>query len=456
MSAEIDPEIERLLRVQKGLLYLGRGLRPFVAEHMSAKYGENWFYSEFVYRANDSDRQNPLDTYELLRTMNDEWDKTFVKCFKRRQMFSTRRFTRAALCIAEEARHALAHEFPGLIQDGEVDVYLYSMYKLLENVEADYDLVESLKAVWEEQQRSAGSNVTPSTIIDTNVQATRDNDLCVTRIKDPDCDDLLEMWYLHKNEFPDDDIADSYDSFKRWVSETDINDQILPKDHELDDIMLALKSTNQVVGYLYAQHYINRKLVFISYIATDRTLPGIRCRGARKLIGKLVELCDSRSSAWHAILGEVEQVKSASKHRDMELFRVFETHAKQLATLSITASRLFMINFDYNQPVIRPEDLNRERTSVEGLKQKLLYFARDVASLDKDAEGHYVLPSSDAINIFDTLLCCVYADAYPNHIAYQQYLQAEMELHRPQLQQGLPLIDLALPGAAAPGADKSR
>ena len=106
---------------------------------------------------------------------------------------------------------------------------------------------------------------------------------------------------------------------KRWIGEIDEN-YAQDGDNKFDDIMLALKLRDEVVGYLYAQHYVNRQIIFISYLGYNERIRQARNGvGPTELLKKLIEICKRSSPPWKTVLGEVEQIKRGRANHSHDL-----------------------------------------------------------------------------------------------------------------------------------------
>ena len=263
--------------------------------------------------------------------------------------------------------------------------------------------------------------------------------LMVKRIIDQDDPDLYSIWELQAAEFSD-ATGDNYDDMKGWISEIDEN--YAQDGEKFDDIMLALKLRDEVVGYLYAQHYVNRQIIFISYLGYNEQIREARNGvGPTELLKKLIKICERSSPPWKAVVGEVEQIKRGRAKHSHDLFVKFRWCERGLRELFTTPGKLFMLDFDYIQPAIKPDDIKIDVSNAPDLVQKLLFFARDVNSLHKDPTGKPVLTGDEAIKLFDAVISCVYGDAYRDDEEYQQYLRDTQARYRPRLEEGVRLID---------------
>lgn len=266
-------------------------------------------------------------------------------------------------------------------------------------------------------------------------------ELRVDLIVDPNDDRLLDIWQLHRCLFPDDKVANSLQELRKWISELDENDE-LPWDHHLDEMLFGLSYAGEIVGYLFAQHYFRRRVLYISYLGIDGSLVARRNReGTRLLLTELLSRCARSDYPWDALITEVQAASPTSKHHGSDLFALFQMHASQLQKLlGESTGRFFTIQFEYEQPVLRVSDIGvrLSKKEREGLKQNLLLYCRDTSKLEHDKDG-YLLPGKDAVSLFDTLLMCVYGDSYWQSKKYDRYLSGLMKKWTPVLEKGLRL-----------------
>ena len=124
-----------------------------------------------------------------------------------------------------------------------------------------------------------------------------------------------------------------------------------------------------------------------------------------------------------------------------DLFVKFRWCERGLRELFATPGKLFMLDFDYIQPAIKPDDIKIDVSGSPDLVQKLLFFARDANSLHKDPTGKPIVTGDEAIKLFDAVISCVYGDAYRDDQEYQQYLTGTQARYRPRLEKGVRLID---------------
>ena len=259
----------------------------------------------------------------------------------------------------------------------------------------------------------------------------------VKHITDPDDDDLFAIWELQQRDFSD-EVADDYHEMQRWIREIKTN-YAQKGDGKFNDIMLALKLQDNVIGYLYAQHYVNRQIIFISYLGYDENVVEARQGiGPTELLKKLVELCKS-ARPWKAIVAEVEQLKRGRNDNSRQMFVRFKRYERKLQELLGTSGKLFILDFDYIQPAAKPIDVGKNPTDAQ--IQRLLFFARDVNSLDKTPTGKYVLPGNEAVKLLDAVISCVYGDAYRDDEEYQKHLRDTLASYRPSLERGVSLTD---------------
>jgi hypothetical protein len=294
----------------------------------------------------------------------------------------------------------------------------------------------------EDVLRAAGANEAADDLKNIRMTKFREmpsQSLTVKHITDPEDIDLFAIWELQEREFAD-EIADNHHDMQRWIPEIDKN-YAQDGDDKFDDIMLALKLLDDVVGYLYAQHYVNRQIIFISYLGYDENIREARHgKGPTELLKKLVQICQrSPRPPWKAIVAEVEQFKRGRSNHARDLFVKFRWYERGLQELLGTAGKLFILDFDYIQPAAKPIDIGKSPSDSQ--IQRLLLFARDVNSLDKTPTGNYVLPGDEAVKLFDAVISCVYGDAHRDDEGYQQYLRDTLASYRPHLESGVSLTD---------------
>ncbi len=101
-----DAALAARQRVEGGLEALRIGLGPYVARHMTARYGDHW--RQQASRARGGEKQGDLDVHALLKTLLDSWHDLF------RHDDELRR-ARAFISLSMDARNRAAHysgEFP--------------------------------------------------------------------------------------------------------------------------------------------------------------------------------------------------------------------------------------------------------------------------------------------------------------------------------------------------------
>ena len=82
-------------------------------------------------------------------------------------------------------------------------------------------------------------------------------------------------------------------------------------------------------------------------------------------------------------MGEVEQSKKDRKNYAHDLFVTFRRYERRIGGSQDSVGRLFMLDFDYIQPAIKPSDIG---LSAPSLKQRLLYFSRDTKQFAAENE----------------------------------------------------------------------
>ena len=138
-------------RIDRSLDAVRLGLGPYVAKHMSDRYGERW--RDHASRARGADAQGELDVYGLLKTLLDNWSELFrhdQKLRKARSFISLALWTRAT---------ASAH-FSGEMSARETLRYLDAMRELLAAVEAKAEEA-TVEALYEEQRKANGVDRSP-------------------------------------------------------------------------------------------------------------------------------------------------------------------------------------------------------------------------------------------------------------------------------------------------------
>ena len=137
-------------RIDRSLDAVRLGLGPYVAKHMSDRYGERW--REHASRARGADTQGELDVYGLLKTLLDNWSELFRHDQKLRKV-------RSFISHALDARNTVAH-FSGEMSARETLRYLDAMRELLAAVEAKAEEA-TVEALYEEQRKANGVDRSP-------------------------------------------------------------------------------------------------------------------------------------------------------------------------------------------------------------------------------------------------------------------------------------------------------
>ena len=248
--------------------------------------------------------------------------------------------------------------------------------------------------------------------------------LTVNRILDPEDEDIFAIYQLEKREFKE---VDPYLEMKDWVCE--MQEAASAGSSELDEILLALKSDREVVGSLFAQHYIPQQSIFISYIVLDHRVMEAKRAGSVTLLRKLFSICDLATTPWNCIVGEVDETNAEN------LFYTFSIGANQLG--GTPGGELFMLDIDYAEPAIKPSVLEKTHPSP---KLRLLYFARDKERLICSDNNEYHLGPDDAKQLFEVIYR-VYRDGYPDDIEYQQELRKVFDYYLERVKSGVRLLD---------------
>ena len=132
-------------RIDQGLDAVRMGLSPYVAKHMSDRYGERW--RDRASRARGGDAQGELDIYALLKTLLENWGDLFRHDEKIRR-------ARSFISLALDARNSVAH-FSGEMTAREALRHLDAMRELLAAVGAK-DAEAAVEALYEEQRKANG------------------------------------------------------------------------------------------------------------------------------------------------------------------------------------------------------------------------------------------------------------------------------------------------------------
>lgn len=273
--------------------------------------------------------------------------------------------------------------------------------------------------------------------------------LKVKRILEPEDPDLLGLWELHCRF--DESVTDELDDLKFWVSEVDYN---FSRDDEYrcDDILCVLKERGDVVGYLYAQHYIKRRFIFISYLAIDKSSLEAKHKGADKLLLWLMTHCDKQKIGWEYIISEVEEEKGENRQNARNLMRTFQIAMSRLekALRSRAKPRVFRLCFNYIQPILRPDELE-SNVPEQSRRQWLLYVPRSEGSLASDGPGNIVIGKQKVLGILENVLIYLYGGAFEGSEPYQGYLRDELLRYESMIQGEVRLVDSRTAARLRPG-----
>lgn len=401
-AAILDAAQEAWNRVSNGVYCLRPGLTPFVAKCMERRHGVDWLLQSKRERGAPPNATEPLDAYGLLGTIQKHsmpggaFDDAFPTAHSRARFL-------ALVTLALRARNeGVAHDL-GRLNHVEAQTYLDGILELMRMVGAHQRYIEQLQRLVDEQR------FTP-------------NPFDVVRITDPNDDDLHDVWELHQHHFPDPKVAESYADFRQYLGEGEGpgGDQ---------DIMLALKFKGEVVGYLYAQFFPASGFVFVSYIAINKLREDVRHRrvGAMMLFEGLMGVLHASPKPWTAVIGEVERARGRERDRGRSLLHDFRYHTSKVILRLREHGQLFQIDFDYQQPVLRPEDLDDDLALFEGLQQNLLVMVRDPSILTVAPDGARALPEEIAKKLFGALINDWYRGGHPESARYQAYLDLVYE-----------------------------
>ena len=258
----------------------------------------------------------------------------------------------------------------------------------------------------------------------------------VKRIRDPEDADLYAIWNLLQDQFSEETV-DTYEDMKLWVAE--INSSLRePEGWAVDEITLALKRGNDVVGYLFAQHYMNWKTIFLSHVGYDHAAAREAAHdGPAALLSELVKVCNEPSRPrWEYVLGEIEESKNGKNDHAYRLFVAFKRHAQ----LIDPKYQVFILEFDYIQPIVKPEDMDRGVDDAPARKQRLMLLVRDPTRVPKNSAGEFWLTGEEAVKLFSFVVSCLYAHGFPKDKKYQEYLFAFQARYKPRLKNGVRLI----------------
>lgn len=134
-------------QVDEGLEVLRMGLQPYVDQHMSDRYGDDWLRFASGTRG-ERDKGN-LDVYALLKTLITNWHDIF-------RYDKNIRAKRSFLSIAMEARNRVAH-FGGNLEQHEAIRYLDAIREILITVGTGKQ-IEAAKSLYDSVIAEAGSS----------------------------------------------------------------------------------------------------------------------------------------------------------------------------------------------------------------------------------------------------------------------------------------------------------
>jgi hypothetical protein len=249
--------------------------------------------------------------------------------------------------------------------------------------------------------------------------------LTVERITRSDDRYLEEIWRIHQSKFTD-AVADEYTDLQRWLDEAA---EARKSGHQrFDEFLLYVKADKQVLGYLFAQYYIQRQLIFLSYIAVDKGALKARRPESEvviKLFRELIKLIEERG-CWRAIVGEFESQKIGRFCSHAQTLMVaFQRSLRKLRQSFDPKADLFHICMNYRQPVLRPDEI--DTAVIDGsYDQWLVLLPRHPAQMIRtDENGKSFIDRAAALDILRFVYFEVYLDAFKNDKTYSKYLDAE-------------------------------
>lgn len=270
------------------------------------------------------------------------------------------------------------------------------------------------------------------------------NRLHARRIERADDPDWIGVGRLHETAF-DTEVADTCEDIKDWV-ELNWHAKKKKRGINLDELLLAAKSGNEVIGYFYGQYYHEDKYAFVSYLAKDHKLPDSE-HASRIIVDRLFKILEPEKTGCKAVVAELEEVKFIERDgRRIDvgarrLLRLFGDSVRKASKKKAETLGAYRLCVDYHQPLLRPEDLsNKEELSkAQSLKQWLLYIPFSKSDFISDGGYEYVTKSA-ALGVMEFLLNRLYRDAFPNSKEYVDYLADELKRYEETLPEKIRVI----------------
>jgi len=254
----------------------------------------------------------------------------------------------------------------------------------------------------------------------------------VQRIRRPDDDSLQPALALCERLLPQNEV-DSPADVARWLAE--IEQETAEGRCRLVDYLLVSKIDQQVCGVLYGHYYPQYKLMFLSYMVSDDTIPKARDgKATQSLMKYLLKARDHELSDMEGIVFEMAYPKSTLREKNLRCrsrSRLFEFYAQQL---DITVR---VLNSPYQQPRL---ELGGKEYEEE---RQLLAYGRTCAPALSQS-----IPRSEAEHVLSFVYSGIYGDQFEGDPhqdrQYREYLD---DMYR-RVTQDLPL-DVPLISASA-------
>jgi hypothetical protein len=256
--------------------------------------------------------------------------------------------------------------------------------------------------------------------------------MLVRRITASDDKDLAQMCALHDRLFPE-EVRDSSQDVVRWLAELEVERR--EGRNKLEDYLLIAKLGSVVVGYLYAQYYLDAMYLFISYYGIDKQYAAARKTAASSLLSNLVTLVRRNHSGCKGLVSELERGKATA-------LRILYRRSAKAQGL-----KAYEICFQYEQPALSPA---KELSTVP---QVLVYVPTDAHA------GAACLTRAGALGILRCILLEVYGDSYEHDAEmdckYRKYLRRLYERYEQTLPETIPLKPLGNRGICSEKPNES-
>lgn len=246
----------------------------------------------------------------------------------------------------------------------------------------------------------------------------------ITHAADPTMTGLLE---LYSNLFPDDGTNYTCDDMLQLVLDDNGHrrDNYVP----VDDVVLAAKSRNEVVGLLFCHYYPERRTGIVSYFGVDKASQIARKQAAPQLLKRLRRILANERQPCEWLLFEIHVPEpDADKQTNSERRAkgvLFKQTAKHLGI------RAAVMDFDY----LRPRWSLEPRVEEEPMR--LMCATLTKRSLEA------ALPKSEAMHLLHTIHLCGYGDYYavddPQFAEYHDYLGGRIASYEKELSDPVPL-----------------